>query len=371
MPLTIDANFPGGNITVDRINGDTVELHPDLRDTEGGWFYWCFRVRGAAGRRLTFRFTAQDPIGARGPAVSFDGGGRWRWLGLESPDHSVFTYAFAEDADEVRFGMGMTYTQANLDAFLASTGAGARRCVLWRSRMHRPVDVLQIGNDAHPRFRVLLTARHHACEMMANYELEGIIQGMLAENETGRWLREHAECIAVPFVDYDGVEDGDQGKNRRPRDHNRDYSGAAVHAETEAIRRIIPDWLDGVPFVMLDLHCPWIRDNINETIYQVGQAEPAMWVQQQRFGQILERVHQGSLPYRQANDLPFGQSWNTAANTTTGQTSTSWAASLPKALLASSVELPYANASGQEVNAATAREFGRSIAAALQEFLAS
>ena len=43
--LNIDADFPGGNIVLDRIEGDTVLLHQDLRDTEGDWFYWYFRER--------------------------------------------------------------------------------------------------------------------------------------------------------------------------------------------------------------------------------------------------------------------------------------------------------------------------------------
>lgn len=51
--LQIDADFPGGNVVVDGVAGDVVRLHPDLRDTEGNWFYWCCRVRGAAGRTLT------------------------------------------------------------------------------------------------------------------------------------------------------------------------------------------------------------------------------------------------------------------------------------------------------------------------------
>ena len=40
--ICVDANFPGGNIVVDSIAGDLVTLRPDLRDTEGDWFYWYF-----------------------------------------------------------------------------------------------------------------------------------------------------------------------------------------------------------------------------------------------------------------------------------------------------------------------------------------
>ncbi len=88
--FAVDANYPGGNIVVERIEGDTVSLRPDLRDTEGWWFYWGFRVRGAQGRSLTFAFSGRNPIGVRGPAVSTDGGRSWSWLGAEAVKDGSF-----------------------------------------------------------------------------------------------------------------------------------------------------------------------------------------------------------------------------------------------------------------------------------------
>ena len=72
--IVVDCDFPGGNIIMDAIEGDDVFLHQDLRDTQGHWFYWYFRVRGAAGRALNFAFTKGDVIGVLGPAVSMDCG---------------------------------------------------------------------------------------------------------------------------------------------------------------------------------------------------------------------------------------------------------------------------------------------------------
>ena len=75
--VTVDANLPAGNVVVEGISGDTVRLRQDLRDTSGEWFYWAFRVTGAAGRTLTFDFTNKKgggPVGVRGPVVSTDGG---------------------------------------------------------------------------------------------------------------------------------------------------------------------------------------------------------------------------------------------------------------------------------------------------------
>ena len=76
----IDCDFPGGNIIVEGIDGDDVRLRQDLRDTDGFWFWWSMRVRGAAGRTLRFNFTDGKVVGVRGPAASPDGGRTWRWL---------------------------------------------------------------------------------------------------------------------------------------------------------------------------------------------------------------------------------------------------------------------------------------------------
>jgi len=128
--IAIDANYPGGNIVVERIEGDTVYLRPDLRDTEGWWFYWSFRVSrvgdiaaskrqpevrapqtpskggGAAGDpepTLTFRFSGPNPIGVRGPAVSTDGGRTWARVGTGLPADTVVDALLHDAAKHLLF----------------------------------------------------------------------------------------------------------------------------------------------------------------------------------------------------------------------------------------------------------------------------
>ena len=67
--IEIDADYPGGNIVIERIDGDVIDLRQDRRDTKRWWFYWNFRVGGAAGRALKFRFTDGDVIGTREKGV--------------------------------------------------------------------------------------------------------------------------------------------------------------------------------------------------------------------------------------------------------------------------------------------------------------
>jgi hypothetical protein len=243
--LVIDDQFPGGNIIVERIEGDRVDLRPDLRDTQGWWFYWNFRVRGAQGRTLTFRFVDRNPIGVRGPAVSTDQGLSWSWLGADRVQDASFRYSFAADADEVRFCFAMPYQQEHFERFLADYRDNRYLSVqqLCTSRAGRSIERLHVGDfERQPRYRIFLAARHHACESMASYTLEGFVAAALADTDDGRWFREHVHLLAVPFVDKDGVEQGDQGKNRKPHDHNRDYRGESIYPSVAAIRALLPAW---------------------------------------------------------------------------------------------------------------------------------
>ena len=242
--IQIDTNFPSGNIIVEKIEGDTVNIRTDLRDTESWWFYWCFRVRGAAGKTLTFNFTEGAPIGVRGPGMSLDEGATWTWLGKQ-PDNKSFKYSFPPHADSVRFSFGMPYTEANLNTFLKRIGdnSALKKEILCQSRKGRDVERLRVGKiKDEPKFRVLLTCRAHCCEMMTSYVAEGLIESALADDKDGKWFRKNVEMLVIPFVDKDGVEDGDQGKLRRPRDHNRDYDTNAIYPETRAIQKFVPQW---------------------------------------------------------------------------------------------------------------------------------
>lgn len=372
--LVIDDQFPGGNIVVERIEGDRVDLRPDLRDTQGWWFYWDFRVRGAQGRTLTFRFVDRNPIGVRGPAISKDQGRSWTWMGTQRVQDASFTYSFGADDDEIRFCFAMPYLEADLHRFLADYEDHPHLSVqqLCKTPKGRSVELLQVGDpDLDPRHRIFIAARHHACESMASFTLEGFIAAALADTDDGRWFRNHAHLLAVPFVDKDGVQQGDQGKNRQPHDHNRDYRGQSIYPSVAAIRTLLPDWSRGHLDVAFDLHCPWIRGPHNEVIYMVGSADPVIWQQQETFGAILQRVQRGPLQYRAADNLPFGKAWNTDANYGDGVSFGRWASQLEGIRLASTFEIPYANAAGATVDADSARAFGHDLLRAIREFVTS
>jgi hypothetical protein len=372
--LQIDADFPGGNIVVDKIDGDDVHLHQDLRDTAGDWFYWYFRVRGGQRRSLTFHFTKGNPIGVRGPAVSTDGGKSWQWLGTQAVRGASFHYAFPADAQEVRFCFAFPYLEHNLHTFLRRFQKDPHLKVetLCKTRKGREVELLFLGRlDGKCDHRVALTCRHHCCEMMASYVLEGIIEEVLADSEDGKWLREHVEFFIVPMMDKDGVEDGDQGKNRKPHDHNRDYAGESIYASVKTLRQRLPAWSAGKLRFALDLHCPAIRGGGHETIYLVGVPDEKIWTEVGRFSKVFESVQRGPLVFRSKDNLPFGQGWNTKANYGTRKPFSQWAAEQPGVRVATTLEVAYANASGKTVTDQSARALGHDLARALRKYLES
>ncbi len=218
--IRVDADYAGGNIIVEQVEGSTLHVRQDLRDTEGWWFYWNFRVVGAAGQQLRVQFSDPNPIGVRGPAISRNQGRTWSWLGAESMSGSAFACTLSAEDNDVRFAFAIPYQLADWQRFVSAQRAehadALKEETLCQTRQQRPLPLLRVAPlvASTPR-RVLLTARHHACESLANYVLEGVIETWLAQRTQPEGPPGNVELLVVPLVDLDGVEHGDQGKNRR------------------------------------------------------------------------------------------------------------------------------------------------------------
>ncbi len=366
--IEVDADYPGGNIAVERREGDAIYLHQELRDTQGWWFYWNFRVRGAAGKKITFCFSGRPPFDRQGPAISRDGGLSWSWLGTASVKGSTFSHAFGADDNEIRFAFALPYLEADLNRFLMRHQTNRALTVqeLCRTRKGRSVEQLRLGNPGGtPLHRVLLTARTHACESSASYALEGMLAAVLGESAEGEWFRQNVELLVIPFMDKDGVEAGDQGKNRKPHDHNRDFD-SALYPSVAALRRLVPQWSEGRLTAAFDLHSPYLRDN---KIFLVGSSDSRTWEEQCRFGAMLEGIADKPLPYTTSGNIPFGQSWNTGENYKQGKSCSRWAAELPGIRLVSAIEFPYGSVGEHAVTPENLRAFGGTLIQALHRYL--
>ena len=376
--VMVDADMQAGNIIVDGIDGDTIRVRQDLRDSDE-WFYWAFRVRGAAGRTLKFEFTDKyggGPVGVRGPVVSKDGGKTFSYPLDGKSRANGFTYSFGPGEDDVLFYECYPYVRANWDVFVAKhADAVGRKFVvgtLCKSRKGADVPCARFGCiDREPKFRVFMSARHHCSETMASWVLEGVGEAFLSDDGLGNWLRGNVELMMVPFADYDGAQAGDQGKWRRPHDHNRDYA-EFIYPETKAITEWIAGHAGGRLDMFIDVHCPWLSGKYNEWLYTPWK-DPKILpdvAAEHRFSTLLEKLQCGTMRYRATDDLQFGKEWNTGGNYAQGWSAVTWACRKVKGLkVVRSCEVPFANANGAVVTPESCRDLGRDIAKVFRAIL--
>lgn len=180
-------------------------------------------------------------------------------------------------------------------------------------------------------------------------------------------LRQGARALVVPMVDFDGVHDGDQGKNRRPHDHNRDYQ-EGVFPETRAIKERFPAWAGEDWSIALDLHCPWIRYGMSENIYIVNCQDPKRAARHHEFAKLIEGHDGSGLDYRASQTLDFGVEWNTLdPNPPTNHSN--WSA-LGSKDIACTIEFPYALANGNAITVDKAWAFGAALGLSIRDWLA-
>ena len=360
MTFQIDSDFPGGNIIVERIEGDTVFLRQDWQSSSEWWFYWHFRVRSAQGRKLRFQFTDGDVFAACGPCVHHRN--NWYWLGRERVENNGFSFDFGEDDSEVYFAFCFPYRQSDYWERFEWKEYQRSLCL---SEANRSVEHFFAPSQRGGKF-ALFTARTHACETMASYVLEGLMGAWLQEgggvSGESHYLRENIDLHVVPFMDKDGVEQGEQGKNRKPHDHNRDFTDAPLYASTRALIQQAPTWGECVFY--LDLHCPWIRGGRNEELFFLGQP-PNLHPELQRFMQALRATQSGPLHFDERHTIMPGEEWYQSDAPTAAR----WARNslLPK--IATTLEIPYAVAGGEVMTPTNARLFGADLCRAIGLYL--
>lgn len=348
--MRIHSDFIGGNIQVLKVEETEIYVKNEIRDTKENWFYWAFCVEGAQGTTKTFHFNKKW-IGYYGPAISHDLK-TWDWLGAE--DETVvsdsFTYTFAEDEERVYFAHNMLYHPMHFHEFCRNTGLEIQ--TLCTSEAGNKVPCICTGSGSEV---ILLTARHHACEATGNYILEGVLEE-LHRNEIPGF-----QVIAVPFVDYDGVVKGDQGKARVPWDHNRDYDPEkdAIYASVREIRRIAAEKKIRYAF---DFHSPWHNGGANDRVFIPQKSYSKNTI---RFANLFEKIiTPEAFPYFASGTFPPDVSWNRSGTP-------AFAAYMNEtggAELAFTLETPYFRAGDCMFSPQRARETGRCFARALRDY---
>ena len=195
--IKITSDFPGGNIVVNKISADTVWLKPDLSFTKGDWFYWYFKISGISGKKITFKFDQNNVFAKYGPAYSLNNDFTWKWYGENRIANNSFSFSFSEQDTIAFFSMAFPYTEKNLKEFLGNLKNKEllqldTLCLSPENRVIEKISIPSLNEES--KHKVLITARHHACEMMANYVLEGILKSLLKDKNL-QLLREDTDSF--------------------------------------------------------------------------------------------------------------------------------------------------------------------------------
>lgn len=362
--MKIDKDFVSGNIEVLDISGNVVTLEREIRGTFVDWFYWAFRVRDAANQTITFRFPHKMRVGYWGAAYSHDLI-HWNWTGKREVGYDEegtfcesFTYTFGEDENEVYFAHNMLYLPEHFNIFCAENNLTIEEfCV---SNKGRSVPYVHFGNGEK---KILLTSRHHCCESPGTYVLEAVAKSLLDDPIEG------FEVCCVPFVDYDGVIEGDQGKYRAPHDHDRDYfidGRESIYATSAKLR----EYGDNNKILFaFDLHAPKHCGPIDRSdkaylVYNIEEDIPL----HDRFSEIFRsKITPDAIAFDPANNYYPDTGWNSSTHPTIARYMTL----KPENHLSFTLETPYF---GEEdgsvvVNQDTLRAFGRCLAEALRQYV--
>ena len=292
--MRIHTQFTGGNITVEKIEDNNVYVEREIRDTEGDWFYWAFCVEDAAGMTLTFHFPNKARVGRFGPAISHDLE-NWHWQEVPCAG-DVFTYTFGPDENKVYFAHNMLYHPVRFMDFCEKHGLTVE--TICPSVKGRDLPATRFGTGDK---WILLTARHHACESTGSYVLEGVIETLLPA------LPEEYSVLVVPCVDYDGVLDGDQGKNRKPHDHNRDYTEEPIYAVVDYMMQFGREHNLVYTF---DFHSPWHQGGQNDYVF-FSRSTEAMEPFADHFAEFFkEETADLVLHYDRIHDVGPNEQWN-------------------------------------------------------------
>ena len=297
--MEIEKNFAGGNINLIKIDGNDVFIEREVRENTG-YFYWAFRVKNAENKTLRFIFPAHTRVGRFGVAVSHDLK-NWRWSNTKTKvnESEAFLYTFKEGENSVYFAHDMVYSLEMLNDFLEKNNLKSETFTL--TKKGRSVPYFTIGEGEK---MIVVTSRHHACESTGTYVLQGF-----AENALKNPIK-NVKILFVPFVDFDGVMDGDPGKNRLPYDHNRDYDiTAPLYNETARLREIADS---GQVLMNFDFHSPHHDGGINDLPYimKIPDGENKIY---SRISQKLKEAtanDEDSLTYTGKADIEYGDQWN-------------------------------------------------------------
>lgn len=274
-------------------------------------------------------------------------------------------FAHPGGADTVAASLCYPYGPEDLDATLAELGPAWQRSPIGVTGQSRELPRLRLSSDAAgPRPGLYFMARQHAGETPGSWVLDGILRFLAGEDPEASEIRSAVDVWAAPFVDLDGVVNGDYGKDAFPWDFNRAWEQLPQRPEVQAIQRDLLRFksLTG-PRVVIDLHAP---GHSTPDLYVQLPREQRPILQQQaalRFAELMAPHWPESAAASLSRPTRYPSRWN--AMSTLG----SWCWDHLERTPEVTIETSYQSLAGRPLDPDGYREIGRRVALTAWDWL--
>ncbi|WP_380784997.1 M14-type cytosolic carboxypeptidase [Sphingomonas sp. R86521] len=257
MTITLNAAFDSGNIRLNQIDGDVVDLEI-VRDRDSDFYQWFyFRVAGAAGRTLTYRIVnagaSAYPFGWPGYKVRASTDRvAWRMIETRYAD-GVLEFDWSGDSSLVWFAYFAPYTMEMHEALVARTALSpvATHRELGVSLDGQAIDCFTIGSG--PK-QVWIYGRQHPGESMTEWWMEGALERLTDTSDAiTAALLDKATFHVVPNMNPDGTRRGHLRTNAAGVNLNREWHTPTPERSPEVL--CVRDAMDATGVaVAMDIH---------------------------------------------------------------------------------------------------------------------
>ncbi|MGI5817551.1 MAG: M14 family zinc carboxypeptidase [Armatimonadota bacterium] len=258
------------------------------------------------------------------------------------------------------------YAPEHLDGTLAELGEAWERVAIGVTREGRPLERLRLRSEiTGRRAGIYLMARQHSGETPGSWILDGMLRFLASDSDEAPELREGLDVWVCPFVDLDGVVNGDYGKDALPWDFNRAWESMPMRPAVHAIQRDLLRFQERTaPRLVIDCHGP---GHSTPGVYvQLPRAErpEAQMAGAREFAADLARQMPEMRPELCARETTYASRWNKLA------TQASWVWDTLDGTQAVSVETSYQRLGDRLLYPADYHQIGRRVVRAAREWMA-
>jgi len=231
--------------------------------------HWHFQLQGEPGADLTLVLHNFDNVynGRPGVAVSkkslcyvSPNGKQWKVLPAEFLEGNCLRLRVHLDEPSLYLARLEPYRLSDLQRLLGEIRGHplVEITEIGRTVEGRPLEIVRVGKPDAP-YRVLLRARAHAWEPGGNWVVQGLIRGLLSDDEVARRCLQRCCVYVLPMANKDSVARGRTRFNSLGKDLNRDWDRPAderLAPENHALEAWIQRMIErgARPHFAMDLH---------------------------------------------------------------------------------------------------------------------